>query len=176
MKRKRFSEEQIIAILREHEAGVATADLCRKHGMSSASRCSAQGLVLVYSASRISSWRVSSLASLRPKTFFERSLTYISAGISELRNNRCAIGLSAPNRSPFRGDFPQCSSDGLHTASLCQRPRHTNRLKRPFQRMPSANLLCGNGGSDDGPPRTRLEHRSVTAQIENPSSAAWRTL
>ena len=37
MKRKRFSEEQIIAILREHEAGVATADLCRKHGMSNAS-------------------------------------------------------------------------------------------------------------------------------------------
>jgi len=37
MKRKRFSDEQIIAILREHEAGVATADLCRKHGMSSAS-------------------------------------------------------------------------------------------------------------------------------------------
>src|SRR5690606_28332312 len=37
MKRKRFSEEQIIAILREHEAGVGTADLCRKHGMSSAS-------------------------------------------------------------------------------------------------------------------------------------------
>ena len=37
MKRKRFSDEQIIAILREHEAGVSTADLCRKHGMSSAS-------------------------------------------------------------------------------------------------------------------------------------------
>lgn len=37
MKRKRFSEEQIIAILREHEAGVATAALCRKYGMSSAS-------------------------------------------------------------------------------------------------------------------------------------------
>jgi hypothetical protein len=36
MKRKLLSEEQIIAILREHEAGVATADLCRKHGMSSA--------------------------------------------------------------------------------------------------------------------------------------------
>ncbi len=31
MKRKRFSEEQIIAIRREHEAGVATADLCRNH-------------------------------------------------------------------------------------------------------------------------------------------------
>jgi putative transposase len=37
MKRKRFSEEQIIAILKEHEAGVAVADLCRKHGMSNAS-------------------------------------------------------------------------------------------------------------------------------------------
>jgi putative transposase len=37
MKRKRISEEQIILILREHEAGVGTAELCRKHGMSSAS-------------------------------------------------------------------------------------------------------------------------------------------
>lgn len=37
MKRKRFSEEQIISILKEHEAGAATADLCRKHAMSSAS-------------------------------------------------------------------------------------------------------------------------------------------
>jgi putative transposase len=36
MKRKRFSEEQIIAILREHESGVSTEDLCRKHGMGKA--------------------------------------------------------------------------------------------------------------------------------------------
>jgi putative transposase len=36
MKRKRFSEEQIISILREHEAGVSTKELCRKHAMSSA--------------------------------------------------------------------------------------------------------------------------------------------
>jgi putative transposase len=36
MKRSRFSEEQIIAILREHEAGVKTNEVCRKHGISSA--------------------------------------------------------------------------------------------------------------------------------------------
>lgn len=34
MKRKRFTEEQIIDILTEHEAGAKCADLCRKHGMS----------------------------------------------------------------------------------------------------------------------------------------------
>jgi transposase-like protein len=37
MKRKRHTEEQIIAILKEHEAGMKTADLCRKHGISEAS-------------------------------------------------------------------------------------------------------------------------------------------
>jgi len=37
MKRARFTEEQIIGILKEHEAGVPVADLCRKHGVSNAS-------------------------------------------------------------------------------------------------------------------------------------------
>jgi len=36
MKRSRFSEERIIAILREQEAGAKTADVCRKHGISGA--------------------------------------------------------------------------------------------------------------------------------------------
>ena len=36
MKRSRFNEEQIIAILKEQESGLGTADLCRKHGISSA--------------------------------------------------------------------------------------------------------------------------------------------
>ena len=36
MKRSRFSEEQIIGILKEHQAGLSAADLCRKHGISDA--------------------------------------------------------------------------------------------------------------------------------------------
>ncbi|WP_419248115.1 transposase [Sinorhizobium meliloti] len=36
MKRSKFTEEQIISILREQEAGAKTAELCRKHGMSEA--------------------------------------------------------------------------------------------------------------------------------------------
>ena len=36
MKRIRFTEDQIIAVLREHDAGAKTADLARKHGISEA--------------------------------------------------------------------------------------------------------------------------------------------
>jgi len=36
MKRKRFTEEQIIGILKEHDLGAKTADLSRKHGISEA--------------------------------------------------------------------------------------------------------------------------------------------
>jgi putative transposase len=36
MKRTRFTEEQIVAILKEHELGAKAADLARKHGISEA--------------------------------------------------------------------------------------------------------------------------------------------
>lgn len=36
MKKSRYTEEQIIGILKQHEAGVKTADLCREHGISDA--------------------------------------------------------------------------------------------------------------------------------------------
>lgn len=36
MERSKFTEEQVIAILREQEAGAKTAEVCRRHGISSA--------------------------------------------------------------------------------------------------------------------------------------------
>jgi putative transposase len=36
MKRSRFTEDQIIGVLKEHQAGIPTAELCRKHGISDA--------------------------------------------------------------------------------------------------------------------------------------------
>ena len=36
MKRARFTEDQIIGVLKEHEGGAKTADLSRKHGVSEA--------------------------------------------------------------------------------------------------------------------------------------------
>jgi putative transposase len=36
MKRSRFSEEKIIGVLKEHEAGAKVDELCRRHGVSSA--------------------------------------------------------------------------------------------------------------------------------------------
>lgn len=37
MKRNRFTDEQIIGILKEHEAGTPVSELCRRHGVSDAS-------------------------------------------------------------------------------------------------------------------------------------------
>jgi len=37
MKKSRFSEEQVIAMIKEQEGGVPTAEVCRKHGISTAS-------------------------------------------------------------------------------------------------------------------------------------------
>ncbi|MDQ0438829.1 transposase-like protein [Kaistia dalseonensis] len=40
MKKSRFSEEQIIAVLKEHQTGIPVAEICRKRGISDATFCS----------------------------------------------------------------------------------------------------------------------------------------
>ena len=39
MKRSRFTQEQIIGVLKEHQAGAAAPELCRKHGIGEATSC-----------------------------------------------------------------------------------------------------------------------------------------
>lgn len=56
MKRSRFTQEQVIAVLKEHQAGAAVADLCRKHGISDATFytwCSKYGGMEVSDARRL---------------------------------------------------------------------------------------------------------------------------
>ena len=48
MKKSRFTDSQIVAILKQAEAGTPVADLCREYGMSSAS-VEIAGLLLVVS-------------------------------------------------------------------------------------------------------------------------------
>lgn len=59
MKRSRFTDEQIIGILKEPEAGAKTVDVCRKHGIADASFCkykAKSGTSEVAASSTIENW------------------------------------------------------------------------------------------------------------------------
>ena len=68
MKRSRFTEEQIIAVLREQEAGAKTADVCRKHGISDATAG-----IFRPSSTRAGARQPSGLGCWRPFTTPERA-------------------------------------------------------------------------------------------------------
>src|SRR5580692_1645795 len=92
MKRARFSEEQIIGILRENEAGAKAGELARKHGVSEGTIYAWKakfGGMSVSDAQRLRTLEeenVSSVAQFSPKVGFENSLVGIacqgSAGAS----------------------------------------------------------------------------------------------
>ena len=45
MRKSRFTDAQIIGMIKEQEAGLPTADLCRKHGLSSCDILQAEGQI-----------------------------------------------------------------------------------------------------------------------------------
>jgi putative transposase len=71
MGRKRYTEEQIIGVLNEAEAGARTADLCRKHGMS-------EGTFYKWKA-KYAGLTVSELKRLKPHEYENRRLKHIVA-------------------------------------------------------------------------------------------------
>jgi putative transposase len=79
MRRGRFTEDQIIGVLREHEAGVKTAELCRKHGISDATfynRKAKYGGMTVSEAARL---RTLEDENRRPKKLLAESMLDVSA-------------------------------------------------------------------------------------------------
>jgi putative transposase len=79
IRRGRFTEDQIIGVLSEHETGVKTADLCRKHGISDATFYnwkSKYGGMTVSEAARL---RTLEDENRRLKKLLAESMLYVSA-------------------------------------------------------------------------------------------------
>jgi putative transposase len=52
MRKSRFTDTQIIAVIKEHDAGVATKELCRKHGISANTLYKVEGQVWRHGSQR----------------------------------------------------------------------------------------------------------------------------
>lgn len=100
MKRARFTEEQIISVLKEYEAGAKTADLARKHGISEAT---------IYNwKAKFGGMDVSEAKRLRAlEENAQLARTQPSTGTSSHRESRCRTALS---RASTAGCATNCST------------------------------------------------------------------
>ncbi len=119
MKGKRYSEEKIIAILKEHEAGVPTVELVRRHGVSEQS---------IYRwKTKYGGMEVSEAKRLRELEEENRRLKRIVADLS-LDKQMLEDVLS---RNVWSAPSPQVSFDALNSLHKCIRPLASGLLLQP---------------------------------------------
>ena len=124
MKRVRFTEERIIGVLREHEAGAKTADLARKHGISEAT--------LYNWKAKYGGLDVSGARRLRGLQYENRKLKKLFRGI-DARQRRvsravpwsgraaafgCAIALSWRDTPDRRFEWQHCAATPVRLSTL----------------------------------------------------------
>ena len=81
MRRSRFTEEQIIAILAEQERGIATAEVCRRHGVSSAIVLQVEGQV----------WRVGCVSDARRLKTLEQENARLKRLLAEAELDKAVL-------------------------------------------------------------------------------------
>jgi len=92
MKKQRFTEEQIIAVLKEQEAGAKAADLCRKHGISEATFYNWKaryGGMEVYEAKRLKALEEENA---KLKKLLAEQMLDVAARLRDLANERRRFG------------------------------------------------------------------------------------
>lgn len=122
MKASRFSEEQIIAILKEQEAGVPTAEVCRRHGVSSAT--------FYKWKAKFGGLEVSEAKRLRQLEDENAKLKRLLA--EAMLDNAMLKEITAKN-----GD-------------ACREAGSGGTSRRSVRGEPAAGVRCSWGGSDDG--------------------------
>jgi putative transposase len=148
MRRGRFTEDQIIAVLREHEAGVKTAELCRKRGISDATFYNWKAK---YGGMTVGGGAVAGLVGLRPAVPHAQRHRQLQPGMPGMHRRHLAIGSAGRSRAKRHRRASRAAVHGgqrqRHQADQSCRPRlvsgHRGRvaLHRPGEA--AAEWLCG---------------------------------